>query len=64
MGLCREFGRFHLLPNTAGCFTARDAVVTAELAREALQTDWVKLEVIGDEETLFPDVEQGQSGNI
>jgi thiazole synthase len=50
--------RFHLLPNTAGCFTARDAVVTAELAREALETDWVKLEVIGDEETLFPDVEQ------
>ena len=50
--------RFHLLPNTAGCFTARDAVVTAELAREALETDWVKLEVIGDEETLLPDVEQ------
>lgn len=50
--------RFQLLPNTAGCFTARDAVVTAELAREALQTDWIKLEVIGDEETLFPDVEQ------
>jgi len=50
--------RFHLLPNTAGCFTARDAVLTAELAREALQTDWVKLEVIGDDKTLFPDVEQ------
>jgi len=50
--------RFHLLPNTAGCFTARDAVVTAELAREALETDWIKLEVIGDEQTLFPDVEQ------
>ena len=50
--------RYHLLPNTAGCFTARDAVVTAELAREALETDWVKLEVIGDDETLFPDVEQ------
>jgi thiazole synthase len=50
--------RFHLLPNTAGCFTARDAVVTAELAREALGTNWIKLEVIGDEETLFPDVEQ------
>lgn len=50
--------RFHLLPNTAGCFTAKDAVVTAELAREALGTNWVKLEVIGDEETLFPDVEQ------
>ena len=51
-------GRYWLLPNTAGCFTARDAVLTAELAREALQTDWVKLEVIGDDETLFPDVEQ------
>ncbi len=50
--------RFHLLPNTAGCFTAQDAVVTAELAREALETNWIKLEVIGDEETLFPDVEQ------
>ncbi len=49
---------FHLLPNTAGCFTAQDAVLTAELAREALETNWVKLEVIGDDETLFPDVEQ------
>ena len=48
-------GRYHLLPNTAGCFTARDAVLTAQLAREALATDWVKLEVIGDEDTLFPD---------
>jgi thiazole synthase len=44
-----------VLPNTAGCFTARDAVITARLAREALQTDWVKLEVIGDEDTLLPD---------
>jgi thiazole synthase len=44
-----------LLPNTAGCFTARDAVLTAQLAREAFQTDWVKLEVIGDERTLLPD---------
>jgi thiazole synthase len=44
-----------LLPNTAGCFTARDAVLTAQLGREALQTDWVKLEVIGDERTLLPD---------
>jgi thiazole synthase len=44
-----------ILPNTAGCFTARDAVVTARLAREALETDWVKLEVIGDETTLLPD---------
>jgi thiazole synthase len=44
-----------ILPNTAGCFTARDAVATARLAREALETDWVKLEVIGDERTLLPD---------
>jgi thiazole synthase len=44
-----------LLPNTAGCYTARDAVVTAQLAREAFGTDWVKLEVIGDERTLLPD---------
>jgi thiazole synthase len=44
-----------LLPNTAGCHTARDAVLTARLAREAFQTDWVKLEVIGDEDTLLPD---------
>jgi thiazole synthase len=43
------------LPNTAGCFTARDAVRTAKLAREAFQTDWVKLEVIGDDRTLYPD---------
>lgn len=51
-------GRYHLLPNTAGCFTAKDAILTAELAREALETDWIKLEVIGDDDTLFPDVEQ------
>jgi thiazole synthase len=44
-----------LLPNTAGCMTARDAVLTAKLAREAFETDWVKLEVIGDEDTLLPD---------
>jgi thiazole synthase len=44
-----------LLPNTAGCFTARDAVTTAQLAREAFETDWVKLEVIGDDRTLLPD---------
>jgi len=44
-----------LLPNTAGCFTARDAVTTAKLAREAFDTDWVKLEVIGDDRTLLPD---------
>jgi thiazole synthase len=51
-------GRYRLLPNTAGCATARDAVLTAGLAREALETHWVKLEVIGDRETLYPDVEQ------
>jgi thiazole synthase len=44
-----------LLPNTAGCHTARDAVLTAKLAREAFATNWVKLEVIGDEDTLMPD---------
>jgi thiazole synthase len=44
-----------VLPNTAGCHTAADAVRTAELAREALGTDWVKLEVIADERTLLPD---------
>ena len=50
----RDAGCF-LLPNTAGCYTARDAVTTAQLAREAFETDWVKLEVIGDERTLLPD---------
>jgi thiazole synthase len=44
-----------VLPNTAGCYTARDAVRTAKLAREAFQTEWIKLEVIGDDRTLFPD---------
>jgi len=44
-----------LLPNTAGCFTAREAVETARLAREAFATDWIKLEVIGDHDTLLPD---------
>ena len=44
------------LPNTAGCETARDAIMTAELAREALDTNWIKVEVIGDRETLYPDV--------
>ena len=44
-----------LLPNTAGCFTAQDAVTTARLAREAFDTAWVKLEVIGDDRTLLPD---------
>jgi thiazole synthase len=44
-----------VLPNTAGCYTARDAVRTAQLAREAFETDWIKLEVIGDDRTLYPD---------
>ena len=48
--------KFHFLPNTAGCQTARDAILTAELAREALETNWIKLEVIGDRELLYPDV--------
>jgi thiazole synthase len=47
-----------ILPNTAGCYTAEEAVRTARLAREALQTEWIKLEVIGDQTTLFPDNEQ------
>jgi thiazole synthase len=52
--LLDDLGCF-VLPNTAGCFTARDAVTTARLAREALETDWVKLEVIGDDKTLLPE---------
>src|SRR2546422_5662012 len=47
-----------ILPNTAGCYTAEEAVRTARLAREALSTEWIKLEVIGDQTTLFPDNEQ------
>ena len=50
----RERG-YHLLPNTAGCYTAREAILTAELGREALETNLVKLEVIADDETLLPD---------
>lgn len=50
--------KFEILPNTAGCYTARDAVLTAELARESLGTDLIKLEVIGDDETLMPDGEE------
>jgi thiazole synthase len=57
LGVLRESG-FRLLPNTAGCFTARDAVLTAQLAREALETHWVKLEVVGDDRTLLPDTEE------
>jgi thiazole synthase len=54
LALLREAG-VPVLPNTAGCLSAREAVTTAELAREALGTDWVKLEVIGDETSLLPD---------
>src|SRR5262245_14917843 len=50
--------KLRILPNTAGCYTAEDAIRTARLAREALQTDFLKLEVIGDPTTLFPDNEQ------
>jgi thiazole synthase len=50
-----EAAGMQVLPNTAGCFTARDAVMTAHLAREAFATDWIKLEVIGDDRTLLPD---------
>jgi thiazole synthase len=49
---------WRLLPNTAGCMTVKDAVLTAELGREALETSWVKLELIGDRETQYPDVVQ------
>ena len=52
--LIDRLGKF-ALPNTAGCYTARDAVRTARLARDAFETDWIKLEVIGDDRTLFPD---------
>ena len=48
--------RFTILPNTAGCFTAEEAIETSRMARELLGTDLIKLEVIGDERTLFPDV--------
>src|SRR5271166_80895 len=51
-------GRVHFLPNTAGCYTAKDAILTAELAREALETNWIKLEVIGDRELLYPETEE------
>jgi thiazole synthase len=54
MDVLDETGSF-LLPNTAGCYTAHDAVLTARLAREAFETDWIKLEVIGDDRTLFPE---------
>jgi thiazole synthase len=50
--------RYTILPNTAGCYTAREAVLTAELARELLETDLIKLEVIGDAQTLHPDTRE------
>ena len=53
-----DTAKYVLLPNTAGCYTADDAVRTARLGREAGLSNWVKLEVIGDERTLFPDNEQ------
>ena len=54
LAIIERLGMF-VLPNTAGCYTASDAVKTARLAREAFETDWIKLEVIGDDRTLFPD---------
>ncbi len=51
-------GKYRLLPNTAGCYTAEEAVFLARLAREALQTNWIKLEVIGDDRLLWPDSEE------
>lgn len=50
-----DFARFQLLPNTSGCYTAKEAVLTAELAREALGTPWIKVEVIADDRTLLPE---------
>src|SRR5881409_911844 len=54
LDVVRRLG-IRVLPNTAGCFTAAEALLTAQLAREALETNWVKLEVIADEHTLLPD---------
>jgi|SRR5579872_1246408 len=50
--------RYKILPNTAGCYNAKEAILTAHLAREALQTDLIKLEVIGDAQTLYPDTRE------
>ena len=50
--------KYTILPNTAGCFSAKDAILTAQLAREALHTDLIKLEVIGDPQTLYPDTRE------
>lgn len=57
LGVLQEQDYF-LLPNTAGCYTAKDAILTAKLAREALKTNWLKLEVIGDDETFLPDTDE------
>ncbi len=61
ISLLRKEG-YQLLPNTAGCHTVRDALLTAELAREALGTDFIKLEIIADEDTLYPDAEKVLEG--
>src|SRR5438876_3856457 len=53
-----DASKYFLLPNTAGCYTAEEAIRTARLGREAGLSNWVKLEVIGDERTLFPDNEE------
>ncbi|MFZ3201529.1 MAG: thiazole synthase, partial [Candidatus Acidiferrales bacterium] len=50
--------KFFILPNTAACYSAEEAIRTARLGREAGLSEWVKLEVIGDEQTLFPDTEE------
>jgi thiazole synthase len=50
--------RYAILPNTAGCYTAKEAVLTAQLARELVETDLIKLEVIGDAQTLYPDTRE------
>lgn len=50
-----QFQNLQLLPNTSGCHTAKEAILTAQLAREALDVNWIKVEVIGDEKTLLPD---------
>jgi thiazole synthase len=52
-----DLSQVAILPNTAGCYTAEEAIRTARLAREALDNPWIKLEVIGDQQTLFPDTE-------
>ena len=51
-----DLKKYSLLPNTAGCYTADDAIRTARLGREVGLSDWVKIEVIGDQKTLYPDV--------